>query len=128
MPDRRSASLAAVDLDGIGRELRTRLDAKNAAREKALPLCRKATRLSANAIRAVHRSDDVHDELRAGVRADWRRSGRRSRRRGARAREMTPSEHEDDEKKERAGEEPPARRGEGIQHVANCDNKGVTRG
>jgi translin len=48
-----------VDLDAIGRELRAILDAKNAAREKAIPLCRKATRLSANAIRAVHRSDEA---------------------------------------------------------------------
>jgi translin len=48
-----------VDLDAIGTELRASLDAKNAAREKALPLCRRATRLSANAIRAVHRADEV---------------------------------------------------------------------
>ena len=46
-----------MDLDAIGNELRASLDAKNAAREQALPLCRRATRLSANAIRAVHRSD-----------------------------------------------------------------------
>jgi len=48
-----------VDLDAIGAGLRASLDAKNAAREKALPLCRRATRLSANAIRAVHRSDEA---------------------------------------------------------------------
>jgi len=48
-----------VDLDAIGREVRADLDAKNAAREKALPLCRKAVRFSANAIRAVHRSDQA---------------------------------------------------------------------
>lgn len=48
-----------MDLDAIGQVLRASLDAKNAAREKALPLCRTATRLSANAIRAVHRSDDA---------------------------------------------------------------------
>jgi len=48
-----------VDLDAIGSELRASLDAKNAAREEALPLCRRATRLSANAIRAVHRSEDA---------------------------------------------------------------------
>ena len=48
-----------MDLDAIGTELRASLDAKNAAREKALPLCRRATRLSANAIRAVHRADEV---------------------------------------------------------------------
>jgi translin len=48
-----------VDLDAIGAGLRASLDAKNAAREKALALCRRATRLSANAIRAVHRSDEA---------------------------------------------------------------------
>ena len=64
------AHVAAVDLDGIGRELRASLDAKNAAREKALPLCRKATRLSANAIRAVHRSDE---SLTAGLLEEARR-------------------------------------------------------
>lgn len=48
-----------MDLDGIGQQLRTILDAKNAAREKALPLCRSATRFSANAIRAVHRRDEA---------------------------------------------------------------------
>lgn len=47
-----------MDLDAIGGELRASLDAKNAARENALPLCRRATRLSANAIRAVHRADE----------------------------------------------------------------------
>ena len=48
-----------MDLDAIGSELRASLDAKNAAREQALPLCRRATRLSANAIRAVHRADEA---------------------------------------------------------------------
>ena len=48
-----------MDLDAIGNELRASLDAKNAAREQALPLCRRATRLSANAIRAVHRSEEA---------------------------------------------------------------------
>ena len=48
-----------MDLDAVGNELRASLDAKNAARERALPLCRRATRLSANAIRAVHRSDEA---------------------------------------------------------------------
>jgi translin len=48
-----------VDLDAIGAELRASLDAKNAAREQALPLCRGAIRFSANAIRAVHRSEEA---------------------------------------------------------------------
>jgi len=38
------------------------------------------------------------------------------------------SEHEDDGQKDRAGDESPARRGEGVQHVANCDNEVLTRG
>jgi translin len=46
-----------VDLKEIGEALHAHLESKNAAREKALPLCRKATRLSANAIRAIHRNE-----------------------------------------------------------------------
>ena len=38
--------------------MRAALDAKHAARERALPLCRTCTRMSANAIRAVHRRDE----------------------------------------------------------------------
>jgi len=41
---------------------------------------------------------------------------------------MTRTEHEDDGQKDRAGDESPARRGEGVQHVVNCDNEGFTRG
>lgn len=37
--------------------VRERFASKNAAREKALPLCRDAIRFSANAIRAVHRHE-----------------------------------------------------------------------
>ncbi|HEU5003150.1 MAG TPA: haloacid dehalogenase [Actinomycetota bacterium] len=51
-----------MDLDSIGRDLRASLDAKNAARERALPLCRSAVRSSANAIRAVHRGDEEGTE------------------------------------------------------------------
>jgi len=41
---------------------------KNAARERALPLCREALRNSANAIRAVHRQDfGLADELVTGA-------------------------------------------------------------
>ena len=47
-----------VDLDAIRQVLRDNLDAKYEARERGLPLCRKAVRLSANAIRAVHRGND----------------------------------------------------------------------
>lgn len=52
-----------MELDAIGQQLRTVLDAKNQAREKALPLCRSATRFSANAIRAVHRGDQEQTAL-----------------------------------------------------------------
>jgi len=41
---------------------------------------------------------------------------------------MSCPEHEDDDEKERAGDESPARRGEGVQHVVNCDNEDLTRG
>lgn len=44
-------------LDDIMDLVRAEFAAKNAAREKALPLCREAVRLSANAIRAVHRHE-----------------------------------------------------------------------
>ncbi len=44
-------------LDEIMESVRKNFIAKNAAREKALPLCREAIRFSANAIRAVHRSE-----------------------------------------------------------------------
>jgi translin len=45
------------DLELIEGWIRTELDQKNAARERALAASRELTRLSANAIRAVHRSD-----------------------------------------------------------------------
>jgi hypothetical protein len=70
----------------------------------------------------------MDDECRPGVGADrshWSRSSLRGR---TAAREVAPAEHEHDRKKQRAGEESPARWREGVQHVVNCDNKGVTRG
>ena len=42
-------------LDSIADQIRLSLSAKDAAREKALPLCREAIRHCSNAIRAVHR-------------------------------------------------------------------------
>jgi hypothetical protein len=76
----------------------------------------------------MHGTDDVHDELRAFVRPDrGNRSGHGLGRR-ARAREMTPGEHEHDDQKQRAGDQAPARRGEGIQHVVKSGNDDVTRG
>jgi translin len=44
-------------LEPIMDRIRTVFADKNAARERALPLCREAIRHSANAIRAVHRQD-----------------------------------------------------------------------
>jgi translin len=44
-----------VDLSGLARSIHERLDAKNAAREQALPAARRSIRASANAIRAIHR-------------------------------------------------------------------------
>lgn len=44
-------------LDEIMAQVRADFEAKNAARETALPLCREAIRNSANAIRAVHRKE-----------------------------------------------------------------------
>jgi translin len=46
-----------MNLDNIREVLRGNLDAKFEAREQGLPLCRKAIRLSANSIRAIHRGE-----------------------------------------------------------------------
>lgn len=47
----------ADNLDKIAEGIRDDLTVKDAAREKALPLCREAIRFSSNAIRAVHRKE-----------------------------------------------------------------------
>jgi translin len=53
-----------VDLDDLTRDFHGRFDAKNAAREQALPLARRSIRASANAIRAIHRGEfDLAKEL-----------------------------------------------------------------
>ena len=46
-----------MDLSGLSDPIRQRLDEKYAARERALPAARRSVRASANAIRAIHRSD-----------------------------------------------------------------------
>jgi translin len=46
-----------MNLDNIRDSIRGHLDAKNRAREQAFGLCRKAIRLSANGIRAIHRAE-----------------------------------------------------------------------
>ena len=76
----------------------------------------------------MNRTDDVDDERRARVGAHGSDGHRSCLARRPRAEQMPCSEHEDDGQKERAGDESPARRGEGVQHVVNCDNKGETRG
>ena len=45
------------NLESIANQIRESFSAKDAAREKALPLCREAIRHSGNAIRAVHRQE-----------------------------------------------------------------------
>jgi translin len=47
----------ASELDAIMESVRTNLAAKHRAREQALGLCREVIRLSANAIRAIHRGE-----------------------------------------------------------------------
>lgn len=44
-----------MDLSELARSIQARLDATNAARERALPAARRSIRASANAIRAIHR-------------------------------------------------------------------------
>jgi len=65
-----------VNTDGLNEiadSARDHLTAKHRAREKALPLCREAIRLSANAIRCVHRRDfDAAQELIAKAAANLR--------------------------------------------------------
>jgi translin len=53
----KKAEQPAKRLNAIAEDVRVHLDAKHAARERALALCRTALRHSANAIRAVHRGD-----------------------------------------------------------------------
>jgi translin len=54
----------------MAHSIQTRLDAKNAAREHALPAARRSIRASANAIRAIHRLEfDAAKTLIAGSRA-----------------------------------------------------------
>lgn len=53
-----------MDLEQIGQGVRLNLDQKNAAREQAMPLCRRTIRLSANAIRSVHRGEKAEAEAR----------------------------------------------------------------
>ncbi|MFH1382571.1 MAG: haloacid dehalogenase [Chloroflexota bacterium] len=48
------------NLDSIAEKIRLNLAAKDAAREKALPLCREVIRYASQAIRAVHRQEFDH--------------------------------------------------------------------
>lgn len=56
-PPSRPPAPDAVDLEGLTRRLHERFDARNAAREAALPAARRSIRASANAIRAIHRGE-----------------------------------------------------------------------
>jgi translin len=61
-----------VDLEAISRAIRVRLDAKHAARERALVASRRAIRACANAIRAIHRGElegarELLEEARAAI-------------------------------------------------------------
>ena len=59
-----------MDLSELARSIQSRLDAKNAAREQALPAARRSIRASANAIRAIHRLEfDTAKSLIADSRA-----------------------------------------------------------
>jgi len=70
----------------------------------------------------------MDDELRPLVCPDRNRGGRRSRlRRRSCVEQVSPAHQEHEPEKERAGEKPPARRGERVQHVVYSDNKAVTR-
>jgi len=53
----KKAEQPAKRLNAIAEDVRVHFDAKHAAREQALSLCRNALRHSANAIRAVHRGE-----------------------------------------------------------------------
>ncbi len=76
----------------------------------------------------MHGTDDVDDERRACVGSNGRDRNRSRLARRPRTEQMPCPKHEDDDQKERAGDESPARRGEGVQHVVNCDNEDLTRG
>ncbi len=59
-----------MDLSELARSIQSRLDAKNVAREQALPAARRSIRASANAIRAIHRLEfDAAKSLIADSRA-----------------------------------------------------------
>ncbi|MGH7539643.1 MAG: haloacid dehalogenase [Gemmatimonadota bacterium] len=59
-----------MDLSELARSIQSRLDAKNAAREEAMPAARRSIRASANAIRAIHRLElDAAEALIADSRA-----------------------------------------------------------
>ncbi len=59
-----------MDLGPVAEQIRKRLDAKSAAREKGLPNSRQAIRYCANSIRATHRADwDLAQELMGQARA-----------------------------------------------------------
>ncbi|MGH2585596.1 MAG: haloacid dehalogenase [Dehalococcoidia bacterium] len=60
----------SAQIDGIAQGVHERFGAKHRAREQALPLSRETIRHAANAIRAIHR----HDEIAAWAQLDQARS------------------------------------------------------
>ncbi|GAC1413974.1 MAG: haloacid dehalogenase [Actinomycetota bacterium] len=59
-----------MELGDVAQQIRKRLDAKQAAREKGLPTSRAAIRFCANSIRATHRAEwDLAEELMQQARA-----------------------------------------------------------
>jgi hypothetical protein len=77
----------------------------------------------------VNGSHDVDDELRSLLCPNRNRGHcRRRLRRSPCVDQVSPAEQEHEPEKERAGEKPPARRGEGVQHVLHPAEEPVTRG
>jgi translin len=65
------------NLDSIANQARQDLSARDAAREKMLPLCREVIRCSGNAIRAIHRQDyELAGELLNSARDNLARAGK----------------------------------------------------
>jgi translin len=59
------------NLEAIANSIREDFEAKDAAREKVLPLCREAIRYCANAIRAVHRQQ--FDQAKELLESAWKK-------------------------------------------------------
>ena len=79
--------------------------------------------------RPVDRAHNVDDELGPRLGLERLRGRSRSRLRSrSRVENVPPADQEHEAENERAGEKPPARRGEGVQHVLHPAEEPVTRG